>query len=206
MVGAICLCIGGLGGLLGVGTMGLLVYLCFLELVGVLRFVPVARGRNKTGGMMAKEKKAMAKIRVDGVTYEVPKERLELERHLKYGVMLTVQMAKLKAELDVVKAKVLPFGLADMKETGKKSAKLLGAAGLAEVTQSSSLSIAEANVGPILDVLGEEAGAAMIVQKTAYAPSTTMKRLLADGDDPRGVLLRTWVDVKVRESVKFTGK
>jgi len=155
---------------------------------------------------MTKEKKEMAKIRVNGTMYAVPKERLKMERLLRQGVMLTDHIERLKEELDEMKTEMLPFGLADMKATGKKSAKIIGAAGLCEVTVSSSFSIADANVPQILDVLGEEVGERMIVQKVAYKPSTAMKRLLADGDDPRGVMLRLYVDVKERESVRFVGK
>lgn len=150
------------------------------------------------------EKVATATMKVNGRTVEVPKDRLELERIIKHGVMLTERIEELKAELDHVKAKARPFGFRAMKESGKKSAKLIGAAGLCEVMVSTTLSIADANVPPILDMLGEEIGAAMIVQKVAFRPSTAMKRLLADADDPRGVKLRMYVDAKERESVKFT--
>lgn len=154
--------------------------------------------------MAKKEKEAMATIKVNGRTVEVPKARLDLERIIKHGVMLTDRIEELKIELDHVKAKARPFGFRVMKESGKKSAKMMGAAGLCEVTVSSSFSIADANVPPILNILGEEVGAAMIVQKTTYKPGTAFKKLLADGDDPRGVKLRMYVDVKERESVKFT--
>lgn len=154
--------------------------------------------------MAKKATKAMATLKVNGRTVEVRKQRIDLERAVKHGVMLTERIAELKKDLDVVKAVMMPFGLRVMKESGKKSAKLIGAAGLCEVTISSSFSIADANVPPILNVLGEEVGAAMIVQKTTYRPGTAFKKLLADGDDPRGVRLRTFVDVKEREAVKFT--
>jgi len=151
-----------------------------------------------------KEKATTATIKVDGRIVEVPKERLDLEQNIKHGVMLTEKIEELKAELDATKAKMRPYGFRSMKESGKKSAKLIGAAGLCEITISTTLSIADANVPPILDVLGEEVGAAMVVQKVAYRPSTAMKNLLANADDPRGVKLRMYVDAKERESVKFT--
>jgi hypothetical protein len=150
------------------------------------------------------EKAATVTIKVNGRTVEVPKDRLHLERILRDGVMLTNRIEALKAELDAVKAKMRPYGFRDMKASGRKSAKLIGAAGLCEITISTTLSIADANVPLILDLLGEEVGTAMIVQKVAYRPSTAMKNLLANADDPRGVKLRMWVDAKERESVKFT--
>lgn len=154
--------------------------------------------------MAKKEKEAMTTIKVNGRTVEVRKKRLDMERIIRDGVMLTNRIEALKAELDEVKAKARPFGFRDMKATGRKYAKLIGAAGLCEVTVSTSLSITEANVPPILDILGEEVGAAMIVQKVAFRPSTAMKKLFSNGDDPRGVKLRMYVDAKERESVKFT--
>ena len=154
--------------------------------------------------MAKKEKAVTATIKVNGLVVEVPKERLDLEQIIKHGVMLTERIEELKAELNAMKAKAFPYGFQNMKATGRKSAKLIGAAGLCEVTVSTEMSIADANVPSILDVLGEEVGAAMIVQKIAYRPSTAMKNLLANADDPRGVKLRTWVDVKDRKAVKFT--
>jgi hypothetical protein len=150
------------------------------------------------------EKVAMTTIKVNGRTVEVPKGRIELERIIRDGAMLTDRIAKLKAELEEVRAKARPFGFRDMKASGKKSAKLIGAAGLCEFSISTALSIADANVPPILDILGEEVGAAMIVQKVAFRPSTAMKKLLSNGDDPRGVKLRMYVDSKERETMKFT--
>lgn len=154
--------------------------------------------------MAKKKKEATATIKVNGRTVEVPKERLDLEQIIKHGVMLTERIEELKAELNAMKAKAFPYGFQNMKAAGRKSAKLIGAAGLCEVTVSTEMSIAEQNVPSIVKLLGNEVATSMIVPKTTYKPGTAMKTLLADGDDPRGVKLRTWVDVKDRKAVKFT--
>ncbi|MBE3584865.1 MAG: hypothetical protein IMW94_01585 [Thermoanaerobacter sp.] len=143
----------------------------------------------------------LAKITVNGIEHLVPAERLELEKLIKDGCELTTRIAALTEKLKEIKDRILPY----LKEAAgaKKSARITGIAGLAELTIRQEIKIADHRA---LQAYFGERFEDYVDAEVIFKPTRALRNLAVDADHPDRDTIRAALKIAESESVRFVPK
>jgi hypothetical protein len=142
----------------------------------------------------------LRKIKIGGVEHLVPAERVELERLILKGCALTRALERLQEELKGIKEKALALATEHGLFIKKKSAKLVGLAGVCEITLKQDVKIAD---GLALRKLFGDSFDRYVAEEIVFKAQKPLRALVADGDYEHRDFLRAAVQVKETEYVRF---
>jgi hypothetical protein len=146
------------------------------------------------------EGEKLKKIKVDGIEHLVRAEDLALEKLIADGCRLTREIEELEERLKELKARALEIARQKGLLQEKKSAKLVGLAGVAEVSVRQELKILDPQA--LRQALGTRYPLC-VTEEVAYKPQKPLREILADADHPQADVLRAAVAVRETEHVRF---
>ncbi|MEW6425001.1 MAG: hypothetical protein AB1523_09705 [Bacillota bacterium] len=160
-----------------------------------------AKAQKVTAEVKATTDKELTKIKIGGIEHLIPKDRLEIEQLIREGSELTAKIAQLTERLKEVKDRTLPY-LLEAAGT-KKSAKLVGIAGVAELQIRQEIKIVDHQV---LHVLFGEKFEKYVSAEVVYKPTKELRKLAVDGDYPQRDVVRNALQISETEYVRFFPK
>ncbi|MDI6711486.1 MAG: hypothetical protein QME76_12535 [Bacillota bacterium] len=144
------------------------------------------------------EGEKLVKVKIAGVEHLVRPEDVELEKLIAEGCRLTQQLAALQEKLKAVKERAVQIAASQLVD--KKSAKLVGIAGVAEVTLKQDLKVV--NAAALRELFGANFGF-YVAEEVTFKAQKPLRAAVADADHPQRDILREAVAVKESEYVRF---
>ncbi|MDK2902456.1 MAG: hypothetical protein PWQ93_375 [Clostridiales bacterium] len=154
--------------------------------------------KNETVAVRGKDD--VAKITYDGVEHVVDAKKHDLEELIKRGCEIKQFMDELSAEMNDIKATILPYAMERINQSGNKSVKIIGIAGVCEVSLKEDLKIEDADA--LKAVLGDKFEQFVKIE-TIYKPDKKLRAAIADADRPDADGIRQAVSIKSSEYIRF---
>lgn len=149
------------------------------------------------------EGEKLARLQVDGIEHLVRAEDAEVERLIAEGCRVTAQIEALQEKLKELKERAACYVRERGLLAGRKNTKLIGLAGLAEISLRQELKITDPPA--LKEALGLHYSLC-VTEEITYKPTKRLRDLLVDADHPQAPVLRAAVAVRETEYVRFVPK
>lgn len=142
----------------------------------------------------------LKKINVGGIEHLVPADQASIEKLILEGCQLTRRLEEIQDKLKNTKGLVLTYAQEEDIFGGKKSAKIVGLAGVCEITLKQDIKIADPVA--LKTVFGEKYEL-YVTEETVFKPQKKLRDALVDGDHPQSEVIREAVEIKPGEYIRF---